>query len=141
VSVRLRHPGGQLSASPRVASSGPKSTATSRLSGSSPPAVIKSGFYNECEGGLPRARLNKRRDFTALATAISPAGDHKHGILQVPRAHLQPQKQHPGHMKHTTHALDEGERLKDRNLRMMKSTVQKRSKKGPKTGVQSHKTP
>ena len=63
------------------------------------------------------------------------------GILQVPRAHLQPQKQHPGHMKHTTHALDEGERLKDRNLRMMKSTVQKRSKKGPKTGVQSHKTP
>jgi hypothetical protein len=42
--------------------------------------------------------------------------------------------------EHANHAHEE-EHLKDRNLRMMKSTVQKRSKKGPKTGVQSHKTP
>jgi hypothetical protein len=45
-------------------------------------------------------------------------------------------------MKHTTHALDEGERLKDRNLQLVKTAAQAclkvRSKRGPKRPPKSN---
>ena len=98
VSVRLRHPGGQLSASPRVASSGPKSTATSRLSGSSPPPFsilcVKREAI-EAAGDLKDSILyeshvppdDKNQDLIRVASPlITPITPTNH-LKQAPRTH------------------------------------------------------
>jgi hypothetical protein len=53
----------------------------------------------------------------------------RYGILQLTRYPTKPTTRYP--TKPT----------KDTNLRVMKSTVQKRSEKGSKIPIQSHKTP